>query len=68
MTTRIEMFVHFTDGRGYTLHSVEDTADNRRLVDRMAWHLAAKENVRSIDVDVQTGRTAGYDRSRGSYR
>lgn len=64
MTARLEMFVRFTDGRGYTLHAVEDTPTNRRTIDRMAAHLMAKENVTSIDVDVRTGRTAGYERSR----
>jgi hypothetical protein len=63
-----EMFVRFTDGTGRTLHSVENTAENRRTLDRMAAHLLAKPNVESIDVDIQTGRTAGYERSRGSWR
>jgi hypothetical protein len=30
----------------------------------MAWHLLAKPNVASIEIDVVTGRTAGYERSR----
>jgi hypothetical protein len=68
MTAKLEMFVRFTDGTGRTLHAVEDSAKNRRTVDRMAAHLLAKENVASIDVDVRAGRTAGYERSRGSYR
>jgi hypothetical protein len=60
---RAEMFVRFTDGTGRTLHSVENTPANRRLLDRMAAHLLAKPNVDSIDVDVRSGRTAGYERS-----
>lgn len=62
--THAEMFVRFTDGKGYTLHSVENTVENRRTLDRMAWWLLAKPNVVSVDVDVRTGRTAGYERSR----
>lgn len=68
MTARAEMFVRFTDGTGRTMHAVENTPANRRIIDRMAAHLLAKPNVRSIDVKVVEGRTAGYDRSRGSYR
>jgi hypothetical protein len=64
MTARIEMFVRFADGSGKTLHAVEDTPYNRRTLDRMAWWLLAKDNVVDIDVDVRTGRTAGYERSR----
>lgn len=66
--TRREMFVRFTDGTGKTLHAVEDTPLNRRTLDRMAWHLMAKPNVESISVNVRTGRTAGYEKSRRSYR
>jgi len=62
--THAEMFVRFTDGTGRTLHSIENTGDNRRLLDRMAWHLLAKPNVTSVEVAVVTGRTAGYARSR----
>jgi hypothetical protein len=62
--THAEMFVRFTDGTGRTLHSVENTAANRRTLDRMAWWLLAKPNVVSVDVDVVIGRTAGYERSR----
>jgi hypothetical protein len=62
--THAEMFVRFTDGKGYTLHSVENTPANRRTLDRMAWWLLAKPNVVSVDVDVVVGRTAGYARSR----
>jgi hypothetical protein len=62
--THAEMFVRFTDGTGRTLHSVENTAANRRTLDRMAWWLLAKPNVESVDVNVRTGRTAGYERSR----
>jgi len=64
MTTHAEMFVRFTDGTGRTLHSVENTVENRRTLDRMAAHLLAKPNVESIAVEVRTGRTAGYERSR----
>jgi hypothetical protein len=59
-----EMFVRFIDGTGRTLHSVENTAANRRTLDRMAAHLLAKSNVESIAVEVLQGRTAGYERSR----
>ena len=64
MTAKLEMFVRFADGTGKTLHAVEDSSYNRRTVDRMAAHLLAKPNVTSIDVNVRTGRTAGYERSR----
>ena len=60
----VEMFVRFTDGTGHTLHAVENTPANRRTVDRMAAHLLAKQDITSIQVDVRTGRTAGYERSR----
>lgn len=63
MTARLEMFVRFADGTGRTLHAVEDSPANRRTIDRMAAHLLAKPNVASIDVEVRTGRTAGYERS-----
>jgi hypothetical protein len=59
-----EMFVRFTDGTGRTLHAVENSAANRRTLDRMAAHLLAKPNVESIAVEVLQGRTAGYERSR----
>jgi hypothetical protein len=62
--TTLEMFVRFTDGTGRTLHAVEDSPTNRRTLDRMAAHLLAKPNVDSIAVEVRTGRTAGYERSR----
>jgi len=59
-----ELFVRFVDGSGRTLHAVENTVANRRTLDRMAWYLLAKPNVASVDVDVRTGRTAGYEGSR----
>ena len=59
-----EMLVRFTDGTARTLHAVEDTAENRRTLDRMAWHLMAKDTVASVEVKVVEGRTAGYERSR----
>jgi hypothetical protein len=68
MTARLEMFVRFADGTGRTLHAVEASAENRRLLDRMAWHLSAKPNVESIEVKVRTGRTGGYERSREQWR
>lgn len=59
-----EMFVRFADGTGRTLHAVENTIENRRTLDRMAWRLLTKPNVVSVEVAAHVGRSAGYERSR----
>jgi hypothetical protein len=59
-TARLEMFIRFTDGSGYTGYVVRDTPQLRREMDRVAWHMLSKPNVVAVDVEMKTGRSAGY--------
>ena len=62
------LFVRFTDGCGETVAQVRDDEQARRELDRQAWAWMAKPRVESASVERVQGRTAGFDRSRGSYR
>jgi hypothetical protein len=64
MTQRLEFYVRFTNRTGRVLYDIEDTPRNRRDLDREAAHWMSRPTVESVNVEVRTGRSAGYERSR----
>lgn len=58
---RLEMFVRRADGTAYVEHVERDTAEGRRVVDRLAWSALSRKNVVSVEV-TSSDRIGGYSR------
>ena len=58
---RLQMFVTRSDGSSYVEHVERDTADGRRIVDRLAWIALTRKNVVAVEV-TSSDRIGGYSR------
>lgn len=58
---RLEMFVTRSDGSTYCEVERRDTPEERRRIDRDAWHALARPNVVAVAV-TSNARTGGYKR------
>lgn len=59
--TRLELFVRYTDGRGFTEATERDDPNGRRATDKAAFAALGRPRVASVSV-TRAMRVAGYCR------
>lgn len=58
---QLELFVHYSDGRGFTEATERDDPAGRRAIDQAAFAALARPRVASVSV-TRSRRVAGYCR------
>jgi hypothetical protein len=51
----LKVTIRFADGRKNFRRGIPDTPEARRAVDRAAWHMLARDDVREIWVECEEG-------------